>query len=275
MTEETQNATGRQWEWGGNRLVHGDWAEVMPTLPEGSIDMVLCDLPYGTTALPWDTIPDLEALWFQYRRAVKARAAILLFGTEPFATRLRASNAPWFKYDWHWVKDAATDCMNAKNRPMRKVEKILVFSSGTVANGSAARMPYYPQGLIPCAKPRKGRDYGATGGSFKRSRPSHRPYVQRFTNYPVDLLAFPKDRERLHPTQKPVALCEYLIRTYTRPGGVVLDNCGGSGTTAIACLNTGRKFILIEKDGTFAGIAAQRITAHPERHSGTNGQHRI
>src|SRR5690606_22289755 len=125
------------------------------------------------TQLSWDIPIDLKLLWNGSRRIAKDKAAIVLFGTEPFASRIRCSNPGWYKYDWHWIKNDATDCMNAKNRPMRKVEKIMVFSSGTTANRSARRMPYFPQGLIPCAKRRKGNDYGKTSGSFKQCRPSH------------------------------------------------------------------------------------------------------
>jgi site-specific DNA-methyltransferase (adenine-specific) len=146
---------------------------------------------------------------------------------------------------------------------MKKIETISVFSSGTTANKSDRRMPYHAQGLTPTAVKRSGTDYGATGGSFKTPRPSHKPYIQEFTNYPVDLLSFSKDtKERLHPTQKPVAICEYLIRTYTNEGETVLDNCMGSGTTGIACLNTGRNFIGIEKDQKYFEIARNRIEGH-------------
>ena len=241
-------------------LIKGDTLEEMAKLPSGSIDMVLCDLPYGTTACKWDTIIPFEPLWEQYKRLIKKNGAIVLFGTEPFSSYLRLSAIALYKYDWMWVKNDATDAMNAKNKPMRKIEKISVFSHGTTANGSDRRMLYNPQGVVECAKPRSGRDYGATGGSFKVPRPSHKPYTQTQTGFPCDLLHFAKDSDKLHPTQKPVALCEYLIKTYTNEGETVLDNCMGSGTTGVACVNTKRHFIGIERDDKYFAIAQERIT---------------
>ncbi len=246
------------------QLWQGDCLEVMRELEAGSVDAVIADLPYGTTGCKWDSIIPLNSLWNAYRNTVKKRAAILLFGTEPFSSYLRLSNIEWYKYDWLWAKNDATDAMNAKNKPMRKIEKIAVFSSGTTANGSSNRMPYYPQGLTECSKKRSGTDYGATGGSFKQPRPSHAPYEQKLTGYPCDLLHFPKDSEKLHPTQKPVALMEYLIRTYTNESDTVLDNTAGSFSTGIGCLNTNRKFIGIERDERYFEIGMNRMLKHKE-----------
>ena len=164
-----------------------------------------------------------------------------------------------YKYDWMWAKNDATDAMNAKNKPMRKIEKISVFSKGVTANGGKLMMRYYPQGLVEANIKRKGDDYGKTGGSFKQYRPSHKPYVQSLTGYPNDLLFFSKDKNKLHPTQKPVALMEYLIKTYTNENETVLDFTMGSGSTGVACINTNRNFIGIEKDEKYFEIAEKRL----------------
>lgn len=245
-----------------NKVYNEDCLEGMKRIPDKSIDMILCDLPYGTTACKWDVIIPFVKLWEQYERVIKGNGAIILFGTEPFSSLLRTSNLKIYKYDWFWVKNDATDAMNAKNKPMRKVEKISVFSNGNVANGSLLQMVYYPQGLTSATIKRQGNDYGKTGGSFKTYRPSHKPYTQEFTGYPNDLLYFSKDSEKLHPTQKPVALFEYLIKTYTNEGETVLDNCMGSGTTAIACINTNRNYIGFEKEEKYYNIIQERIEKH-------------
>jgi site-specific DNA-methyltransferase (adenine-specific) len=200
-----------------------------------------------------------EPLWREYKRLIKPRGAIVLFGSQPFTSLLVTSNLAWFKYQWVWEKSIAGDCMNAKNKPMPKHEDMCVFSPGTTANRSLLRMAYYPQDLQPCNRKRTGRDYGATGGSFKVPRPSHGPYTQRAEGYPTSIVYFAKDTETLHPTQKPVALLEYLIRTYTNEGGTVLDNTMGSGTTGVACVQTGRSFVGIEKDAGYFDIAKRRI----------------
>ena len=237
----------------------GNCLEVMKSIPDHSVDMILCDLPYGTTACKWDAVIPFEPLWEQYRRVTKPNAASVLTASQPFTTALIASNLAEFKYEWIWEKSVAGDCMNAKNKPMKKHENVLVFSTGTTANRSNRRMPYFPQGLVPTDRKRSGTDYGATGGSFKVPRPSHGPYVQTQTGYPTSVLKFNNDSEKLHPTQKPVALMEYLIRTYTNEGDVVLDNTMGSGTTGVAAMNTNRRFIGIEQDPTYFDIAKKRI----------------
>lgn len=240
-------------------LGQGDCLELMKHIPDGSVDLILTDPPYGTTACKWDSVIPFEPMWEQLKRVIKPNGAIVLFGTEPFCSLLRCSNLEMYKYDWMWEKNDATDAMNAKNKPMRKIEKIMVFSSGTTANKSHKRMNYFPQGLVECSKQRKGNDYGKTGGSFKTYRPSHKPYEQKLTGYPNDLLKFSKDKEKLHPTQKPVALLEYLIKTYTQEGETVLDFTMGSGSTGVAAKNTNRKFIGIELDQNYFEIAKKRI----------------
>ena len=230
----------------------------MEEIQSNSIDLILCDLPYGTTGCKWDIVIPFDKLWQSYERIIKNNGAIVLFGTEPFSSLLRISNLKIYKYDWLWAKNDATDAMNAKNKPMRKIEKISVFSKGDVANGCKNKMPYFPQGLTGSNIKRQGNDYGKTGGSFKQYRPSHSPYTQQMTGFPNDLLFFAKDKEKLHPTQKPVALIEYLVKTYTNEGDLVLDNCAGSGTTAIACLNVNRKYICIEKDKKYYDLMEDR-----------------
>lgn len=224
----------------------GDCLDLLPTIETDSIDMILTDLPYGTTACKWDTIIPFEPLWNEYKRILSDKGATALFGTEPFCTHTRMSNIEMYKYDWMWIKNDATDCMNAKNKPMRKVEKIMIFSNGTTANKSNRKMRYNPQNLKECNIKRCGNDYGKTRGSFKQHRPSHHAYTQKFTNYPTDVLNFVKDKSRIHPTQKPVALFEYLIKTYTNEGDTVHDSCLGSGTTLEACRNTNRNCIGFE-----------------------------
>ena len=206
----------------------------------------------GTTACKWDTVIPFEPLWAQYKRIIKANGAIVLFGSEPFSSALRMSNIKQYKYDWVWDKVKASGHLNAKIMPMRRHENVLVFSDGTPK--------YYPQGLI--------------SGNFNNSRPSKESKKQdtphgkdrqhgasKYTNYPQDILVFAKpiDTTRLHPTQKPVALLEYLIKTYTNEGETVLDNCMGSGSTGVACINTNRQFIGYELDEGYFKIAEERI----------------
>lgn len=240
----------------------GDCLQLMQDIPDGSVDMVLCDLPYGTTRCKWDTVIPFEPLWEQYRRVTRTGAAIVLFGSQPFTSQLVVSNLPWFRYQWVWVKNSAGGFAQAKNKPMSKHEDVLVFSSGKTGHVSQCsnRMTYNPQGL---------KHYGKTIKNSKRHRPSafakrtgaRDKYVREFTGYPDSVLMFNCQRDGYHPTQKPVALMEYLIRTYTNEGDLVLDNCMGSGTTGVACINTGRSFIGFEKDADYFNIAHDRISA--------------
>lgn len=199
----------------------GDCLEIMKEIPNKSVDMILCDLPYGTTASKWDKIIPFEPLWEQYKRIIKDRCAIVLFGAEPFATKLRYSNLEMFKYDWIWVKNNAVGFTNAKLKPMNKHENILVFSSGKTSNGNPNNMPYFPQGLIPYGKEmrsgnKKGKDNTYWRPSLRSSNEGG--YVQQYTNYPTSVLYFDKVSKAVHPTQKPVTLLEYLIKTYTKEG---------------------------------------------------------
>jgi site-specific DNA-methyltransferase (adenine-specific) len=228
----------------------------MRSIPDQSVDMILCDLPYGTTDLDWDSIIPFEPLWELYKRLVKPRAAIVLTASQPFATKLIMSNFPWFKYEWIWEKSIAGDFLNAKNKPLKQHENVLVFSSGTTANRSPNRMPYYPQGLkgVNITKQNQKRDESY----FRGEQLAGTQYVQTQSGYPKSILRFPNERG-LHPTQKPVQLFEFLIRTYTREGDTVLDNCCGSGTTGAACLASSRRSIQIEQQRDYTAIAASRL----------------
>ena len=228
-------------------LYHGDCLEVMKQLPEGSIDFVLTDPPYGTTQCKWDSVLPFEPMWGQVHRLIKNNGAIVLFGSEPFSSALRMSNIKNYKYDWVWDKVIPTGHLNAKRRPMRKLESISVFS--------LANCVYYPQGLVynPRKKSRNLNTQGSTCyGKFGSTNTSE------YSGYPTERIEV-KNEWGLHPTQKPVALMEYLIKTYTLEGETVLDFTIGSGTTAVACVNTNRKFVGIEQDEKYIEIAKKRV----------------
>ena len=220
----------------------------MKNIPDKSIDMILCDLPYGTTHNKWDNVIPMESLWEQYNRIIKDHGAIVLFSQMPFGASLIMSNPKMFRYEWIWEKNQAVGFLNAKKMPLRKHENILVFYK---------HLPTYnPQGLIKLDEPiqeagsanRNGKNYGVADKSFIRTH----------KNYPTDIITFSKD-SGYHPTQKPVDLLEYLIKTYTNEGDTVLDNCMGSGSTGVACVNTNRDFIGMELNEEYFKIACERI----------------
>ena len=228
------------------QLYMGDCLDVFDlALDDKSVDLVLCDLPYGTTACAWDSILPFERLWREYKRV--CRGVIVLAASQPFTTALAASNLRDFRYQFVWEKERPSNPQLAKKQPLKMHEDILVFYERFKT--------YNPQGVveIPEAERREHRPEKNSLGHCER-----KPYVQTHTNYPRSILKFASERG-LHPTQKPVALMEYLIRTYTNKGDTVLDNCMGSGTTGVACANTGRKFIGIERDEKYFEIARQRI----------------
>ena len=224
-------------------LLLGDCLDRMSDIPEGSVDMVLTDPPYGTTACKWDSVIPLEPMWEHLKRVIKPNGAVVLCGSEPFSSLLRVSNLGGYKYDWVWVK-RPVNFLNAKKQPLRKTERVSVFGGSN----------YYPQGLVPCQRVNR------RSNSTETNRTHGMENVSEFTNYPTDVLEFIGERG-LHPTQKPVALMEYLIRTYTNEGETVLDFTMGSGTTGVACINTGRNFIGIERDDKYFQIALDRINA--------------
>ena len=247
-----------------NKIYNMDCLDGMKEIEDGSIDMILCDLPYGTTACKWDSVIPFEPLWEQYERIIKDNGAIVLTATQPFTSALVTSNLKMFKYELVWVKSKAVGFVNAKLKPMPKHESVLIFSRGKTSNGNKNNMIYNPQGLIEFGKTvrgRKGKSTDSDGNGY--GRPSMKSnYVQQFTNYPTSILEINSEGKPVHPTQKPVALFEYLIKTYTNEGDLVLDNCMGSGTTAIAALNTNRNFIGFEKDEKYYEIANERIKNH-------------
>ena len=239
-------------------LRQGDCLEVMKDIPDKSIDMILCDLPYGTTASSWDKVIDSKKMWEQYERIIKDNGAIVLFASGLFTNKLINSNDKIYRYKWIWFKTKRGNFVNAKNRPMTAYEEICIFSKGVTANGNNNKMKYYPQGLLPIHKVNK--DGGSRFGTMAGKRPSHKEItIQKWTNYHFDVLQFESVGKTLHPTQKPVELLEYLIKTYTNENETVLDNCMGSGSTGVACINTNRKFIGIELDEKYFKTAKERI----------------
>lgn len=238
-----------------NTLYNGDCLEVMKDIPDKSIDLVLCDLPYGYIESKWDVQIPMEKLWEFYKKVLRDGGSVLLFGNEPFASYIRMSNVDWYKYDWYWHKNTFANFPQAPYMPLKNIETISVFSEGKIAPNAKLKMNYYPQGLLDCYKEIVDRPCAV---SF---RPNRKPqsFVQTQTGYPKQLLRFDKDTEKFHPTQKPVALLEYLIKTYTKEGYTVLDNCMGSGSTGVACVNLNRNFIGIELEEKYFKIAEERI----------------
>lgn len=252
---------------GDYELYLGDCLDRMSAIPDGSVDLVLCDLPYGTTACSWDAIIPFPELWASYWRVLAPNAAVVLTATQPFTTALISSQIDAFKYTWVWEKSRPSGFAQAKNMPLKAHEDICVFSKGVTvhASQSARRMPYNPQGLVELAEPITYEKKSWSDSSFSK-RPSHKAYQQTITGYPRSVLKHPSESGTVHPTQKPLSLMEYLVRTYTNDGETVLDNCMGSGTTGVACANTGRKFIGIERDKDYFDIARKRIEgAHHDR----------
>lgn len=230
-------------------LMQGDCLEVMADIPDGSVDLILCDLPYGTTRNKWDSVLPLDALWREYRRI--ARGAIVLTAQTPFDKVLGVSNLTMLRYEWIWEKTEATGHLNAKRAPMKAHENVLVFYE---------RLPTYnPQKTL--GHVRKTAKQVNARQSTNYGPHAEKPPYDSTERYPRSVQKFSTDKQRskLHPTQKPVALMEYLIRTYTNEGETVLDNCMGSGTTGVACANTGRRFIGIERDDNYFDIAEKRI----------------
>jgi site-specific DNA-methyltransferase (adenine-specific) len=240
------------------QLFNDDCLKVLPIIPDKSIDLILTDPPYGTTQCKWDSIIPFEPMWVELKRVIKPNGAVVLFGSEPFSSNLRMSNLKMFKYDWVWDKVRAFGHLEAKNKPMKRHELITVFSFGNSANRCKNRITYNPQGLVEVNKKRKNSTDTDNLGT-RKSRQVGASYFQTHTNYPNSILTFHSDKEKLHPTQKPVPLLEYLIKTYTNEGDTVLDFTMGSGSTGVACKNTNRKFIGIEMDKNYFDIAKNRI----------------
>lgn len=228
-------------------LRHGDCLEIMKDIPDKSIDMILCDLPYGTTRNKWDSVIPLDKLWEQYNRIIKEGGAIVLFSQMPFTAELTHSNLKYFRYEWIWEKDNGTGFLNAKKMPLKIHENILVFYKKTPTYNPQMRKGFKP---YKCKQGRHSSNYGAYEQGYITESNGER--------YPIDIIKFKKD-SGLHPTQKPVALLEYLIKTYTNENDVILDNCMGSGSCGVAAINTGRSFIGIELDEKYFETAKNRI----------------
>jgi len=244
-------------------LYNEDCLAGMQRIPGGSIDMILCDLPYGTTRNKWDSVISLDLLWNHYRRLIKKNAAIVLTAQIPFSIVLGMSNIEWLKYEWIWSKDNSTGHLNCGYAPLKQHENVLVFSpaAASYVKDPCCAMNYNPQ--MSAGEPYATglRGHGGRGNyDEKWNRPTRT--VCSGKRFPKTILEFNVDRPSVHPTQKPVPLFEYLIRTYTNEGDTVLDNAMGSGTTAIACMNTGRHYVGFEKDPGYFQVAQKRITEH-------------
>lgn len=249
----------------------------MAKIPDNSVDFICSDLPYGMVSYKQDQKINLAEMWMHFERVLKPCAVVALFSASRFTIELAISNFDWYKYKWVWAKNFSTNFINAKNRPLSKYEEILIFSDGkmTHANKTKNHMIYYPQGLKSTEQTkayggnticlRNGRHKGDARKKFNsvyHSSPSNKAYVEKdFTGYPSDILYYdaPPSNIRYHPNQKPTALLEYLIRTYSNEGELVLDCTMGSGSTGVACMNTGRKFIGFETEKKFFDIAEKRI----------------
>lgn len=230
------------------KLMHGDCLVRMKEIPDASIDMILCDLPYGTTKNKWDSVISFSDLWVEYKRVIKDNGVIALFCDGFFMAQLMLSEPEIWRYNLIWDKQKGCDYLNANRKPLKSHEEIAIFYK---------KKPTYNKQYwysTPYKKTKNGSlssNYGMRGVTFSESQDGKR--------CPLSILSFPKDGDRVHPTQKPVALCEYLIKTYTNEGDVVLDNCMGSGSTGVACRHTDRSFIGIELDREYFKVAKQRI----------------
>ena len=236
-----------------NRIYLQECLEGMNKIDEKSIDMILCDLPYGTTDCEWDNIIPFDKLWEQYERIIKEAGVICLFASQPFTSKLVMSNLKMFKYEYIWQKEQGVNFQLAKKQPLKITESILVFYKKF--------QNYNPIGVKKINKTKTNKN---KGGGINHLSSNSSFYVQEYTNYPTNLLKFNRE-VGIHPTQKPVSLCEYLIKTYTKENDIVLDNCMGSGTTAIACMNTNRNFIGFETNEEYYNKSIERINNQKEK----------
>ena len=238
-----------------NKIYNEDCLIGMRRIPDKSIDMILCDLPYGTTACEWDTVIPFEPLWEQYERVIKDNGAIVLFGSQPFTSSLIMSNIKLFRYEWIWEKTMAANFMHLKRQPGKRHENVLVFYK---------KQPVYnPQMRVGAPYVDKRKSRKQSKGTYGNININNATITNTGTRYPKSVISFSNGKSgKVHPTQKPVTLMEYLIKTYTNEGELVLDNCIGSGTTAIACINTNRNYIGFELDKGYFEIAQNRIINH-------------
>lgn len=237
-------------------LLHGDCLEVMDDIPEASVDLILADLPYGTTYAAWDSVIPMDALWAKYRRVLGKGGVVVLHSVQPFTSLLITSNLPWYRFTWVWDKANASNFANAKRQPMKVHEDIVVFSPFAPL--------YRPQMTV--GKPNHIQGARANGNESELRKISGRVADDvSGLKYPKSILQFPKhsSQSKLHPTQKPVDLLRYLIRTHSPDDGVVLDNTMGSGSTGVAAVLEGRRFIGIERDAGYFAIAQERLSLDP------------
>lgn len=239
-------------------LLQGDCLKLLKNIPDGSVDMVLCDLPYGTTKNKWDSVIPIYKLWDEWKRVTKKKCSVVLFSQMPFTAMLVNSNMCWFKHEWIWEKPKSTGFLNSNFAPLKCHENILVFSPNAACyvKDEINAITYNPQMLTGKPYVTKG-GHASTNYDCKWNRET--TTICDGKRYPRDVITFSHDKKKHHPTQKPVPLLEYLIRTYTDPGMTVLDNCMGSGSIGVACINTGRNFIGMELDPGYFKIAKQRI----------------
>ena len=241
---------------GKNEILLGDCLELMKDIPNGSIDMILCDLPYGTTACKWDSIIDLELLWNEYKRVIKDNGAIVLTASQPFTTKLISSNYEMFKYELIWEKDRPSNVMLSKKQVLKYHENVLIFYKNQCTYNPQMRLSDYDN------RKRKGIKYDVADGVTEKTKSYVTDDHDPKKKYPKSVLYYPRNwrpQDQLHSSQKPIELFEYLIKTYTNENELVLDNTAGSGTTAIACLKTNRQFIVMEKEQTYYDIILKRV----------------
>ena len=247
-----------------NKIYNADCLEKMKDIPDGSVDAIITDLPYGTTACKWDSVIPFEPLWEQYRRMINPTGAIVLFSQQPFTSALIMSNIEMWKYNWIWQKDNGSNFLNAHHQPLKITEDICVFGfAATTESKKGIYLNYNPQmrlGYKPykCVSGAQREDTAMVRGVCK-AQDGGTLTISDGSRFPINLIQFNRDKERLHPTQKPIELIQYLIRTYTNEGETVLDSCCGSGTTAIAAIREKRNWICIEKSEEYFNIAKKRI----------------
>ena len=244
---------------GKKEILLGDCLELMKDIPNGSIDMILCDLPYGTTACKWDSIIDLDLLWGEYKRVIKDNGAIVLTASQPFTTKLISSNYDWFKYELIWEKDRPSNVMLSKKQVLKYHENILIFYKNQCIYNPQMRDSNYDN------RKRKGIKYDVTDGVTEKTKSYVTDDHDPKKKYPKSVLYYPRNwrpQDQLHSSQKPLELFEWLIKTYTNEGETVLDNCMGSGTTNLACIKLNRKSIGIEKEKQYYDVAVRRASEY-------------
>lgn len=247
-----------------DKIYNMDCLEGMKMIPDGSVDCIICDLPYETTCNSWDSIIPFGRLWEQYERIIRDDGVIALFATQPFTTKLIASNMALWRYNWIWEKDVANGFLNVSYAPLKQTEDICVFSKGTIGSLSKNPIRYYPQGVRLVNRTKRNNPnnkYRASQGhkSLGNALNSDSTYSQKYENYPNNILFVPHDKNTFHPTQKPLDLLRYLVLTYSNEGDLILDNCMGSGTTAIACIREKRHFIGFELNEEYYKKSLERI----------------